>query len=255
MIGCIIQARMGSSRLPGKALMKSDSGKPLLYYVINQLRYCSKIKNLVIATTTNQEDDEIEKFANNNSINVFRGKEKDVLDRYFQCAKKYSFSTIVRITADCPLIDPQIVDKVIEQFFSGNYDFATNTLTHTFPIGTDVEVFSFSALNKAWENAQLPSEREHVTPYLRNKENSKIINVENTKNISNLRLTVDRIEDFELIKQILNNISINPIHLEDVLELFSRKPELIEINKHINHNEGFNKSLEEDKEFIKKQKR
>ena len=255
MIGCIIQARMGSSRLPGKALMKSDSGKPLLYYVTNQLRYCSKVKNLVIATTTNQEDDEIEKFANNNSINVFRGKEKDVLDRYFQCAKKYSFSTIVRITADCPLIDPQIVDKVIEQFFSENYDFATNTLTRTFPIGTDVEVFSFSALNKAWENAQLPSEREHVTPYFHNKENFKIINVENDKNISNLRLTVDRIEDFELIKQILNNISINPIHLEDVLELFSRKPELIEINKHINHNEGFNKSLEEDKEFIKKQKR
>ena len=255
MIGCIIQARMGSSRLPGKALMKSDSGKPLLYYVINQLRYCSKVKNLVIATTTNQEDDEIEKFANNNSVNVFRGKEKDVLDRYFQCAKKYSFSTIVRITADCPLIDPQIVDKVIEQFFSENYDFATNTLTRTFPIGTDVEVFSFSALNRAWENTQLPSEREHVTPYLRKEENFKIINVENDKNISNLRLTVDRIEDFELIKQILNNISINPIHLEDVLELFSRKPELIEINKHINHNEGFNKSLEEDKEFIKKQKR
>ena len=246
---------MGSSRLPGKVLMKSGNGMPILYHVINQLRHCSKVKNLVIATTTNQEDDEIEKFADNNSVDVFRGKEKDVFDRYFQCAKKYSFSTIVRITADCPLIDPQIVDKVIEKFFSGNYDFATNTLTRTFPIGTDVEVFSFSALNKAWENTQLPSEREHVTPYLRNQENFKIINVENDKNISNLRLTVDRIEDFELIKQILNNISINPIHLEDVLELFSRKPELIEINKHINHNEGFNKSLEEDREFIKKQKR
>jgi spore coat polysaccharide biosynthesis protein SpsF len=219
------------------------------------LRYCAKVKNFVIATTTNKEDDEIEKFAKKNSVSIFRGSEKDVLDRYYQCAKKYSFSTIIRITADCPLIDPSIVDKVIERFFSGNYDFATNTLVRTFPIGTDVEVFSFSALNKAWENAQLPSEREHVTPYLRNKENSKIINVENTKNISNLRLTVDRIEDFELIKQILNNISINPIHLEDVLELFSRKPELIEINKHINHNEGFNKSLEEDKEFIKKQKK
>ena len=255
MIGCIIQARMGSSRLPSKVLMKSDDGRPLLYYVINQLRYCTKVKNLVIATTTNQEDDEIEKFANDNSVNIFRGKEKDVLDRYFQCAKKYSFSTIVRITADCPLIDPQIVDKVIEKFFSGNYDFATNTLTRNFPIGIDVEVFSFSALNRAWENTQLPSEREHVTPYLRKEENFKIINIENDKNISNLRLTVDRIEDFELIKQILNNISINPIHLEDVLELFSRKPELIEINKHINHNEGFNKSLEEDKEFIKKQKR
>jgi len=246
---------MGSSRLPGKVLMNSGNGMPLLYYVINQLRHCSKVKNLVIATTTNQEDDEIEKFADNNSVNVFRGSEKDVLDRYFQCAKKYSFSTIVRITSDCPLIDPQIVDKVIERFFSGNYDYATNTLIRTFPIGTDAEVFSFSALETAWKNAQLPSEREHVTPHLRNKGNFKTINVENDTNISNLRLTVDRIEDFELINEILNNLSINPIHLENILELFSRKPELIEINKHINHNEGFNKSLEEDKEFIKKQKR
>jgi len=254
-IGCIIQARMGSSRLPGKVLMNSGNGMPLLYYVINQLRHCSKVKNLVIATTTNQEDDEIEKFADNNSVDVFRGKEKDVLDRYFQCAKKYSFSTIVRITADCPLIDPQIVDKVIEQFFSGNYDFATNTLTRTFPIGTDVEVFSFSALKRTWESAQLPSEREHVTPYLRNERNFKIINVQNDKNISSLRLTVDRIEDFELIKQILKNISVNPIHLGDVLELFSRKPELIEINKHIDNNEGFSRSLKEDQEFIKKQKK
>ena len=255
MIGCIIQARMGSSRLPGKVLMKSSNGMPLLYHVINQLRHCSKVKNLVIATTTNQEDDEIEKFADNNSVDVFRGNEKDVLDRYFQCAKKYSFSTIVRITADCPLIDPQIVDKVIEQFFSGNYDFATNTLTRTFPIGTDVEVFSFSALKRTWESAQLPSEREHVTPYLRNERNFKIINVQNDKNISSLRLTVDRIEDFELIKQILKNISVNPIHLGDVLELFSRKPELIEINKHIDNNEGFSRSLKEDQEFIKKQKK
>ena len=252
MIGCIIQARMGSSRLPGKVLMKSGNGMPLLYHVINQLRYCSKVKNLVIATTTNQEDDEIEKFADNNSVNVFRGSEKDVLDRYFQCAKKYSFSTIVRITSDCPLIDPQIVDKVIERFFSGNYDYATNTLIRTFPIGTDAEVFSFSALETAWKNAQLPSEREHVTPHLRNKGNFKTINVENDTNISNLRLTVDRIEDFELINEILNNLSINPIHLENILELFSRKPELIEINKHINNNEGLNRSLKEDEEFIKK---
>ena len=252
MIGCIIQARMGSSRLPGKVLMKSGNGIPLLYHVINQLRHCSKVKNLVIATTTNQEDDEIEKFADNNSVNVFRGSEKDVLDRYFQCAKKYSFSTIVRITSDCPLIDPQIVDKVIERFFSGNYDYATNTLIRTFPIGTDVEVFSFGALETAWKNAQLPSEREHVTPHLRNKGNFKTINVENDTNISNLRLTVDRIEDFELINEILNNLSINPIHLENILELFSRKPELIEINKHINNNEGLDRSLKEDEEFIKK---
>ena len=255
MIGCIIQARMGSSRLPGKVLMESNHGKPLLYYVINQLQHCEKVKNLVIATTTNQEDDEIEKFANNNLVNIFRGSEKDVLDRYFQCAKKYSFSTIVRITADCPLIDPQIVDRVIEKFFSGNYDYAANTLIRTFPKGTDVEVFSFSVLERTWKNAHLPSEREHVTPYIRNQGIFKIINVQNDKNISSLRLTVDRIEDFELIKQILKNISINPIHLGDILELFSRKPELIEINKHIDNNEGFSRSLKEDQEFIKKQKK
>ena len=181
MIGCIIQARMGSSRLPGKVLMKSGNGMPLLYHVINQLRYCSKVKNLVIATTTNQEDDSIEKFANDNSVNIFRGKEKDVLDRYFQCAKKYSFSTIVRITSDCPLIDPQIVDKVIERFFSGNYDYATNTLIRTFPIGTDVEVFSFSVLETAWKNAQLPSEREHVTPYIYNHPEIFNIFIKNTR--------------------------------------------------------------------------
>ena len=255
MIGCIIQARMGSSRLPGKVLMESDHGKPLLYYVVNQLRHCEKVKNLVIATTTNQEDDEIEKFANNNSVSIFRGSEKDVLDRYFQCAKKYSFSTIVRITADCPLIDPQIVDRVIEKFFSENYDYATNTLIRTFPIGTDVEVFSFGVLEKTWKNAQMPSEREHVTPYIRNQGIFKTINVKNDKNISNLRLTVDRMEDFELIKQILKNISINPIHLGNVLELFSRKPELIDINKHIDNNEGFSRSLNEDQEFIKEQKK
>jgi len=255
MIGCIIQARMGSSRLPGKVLMDSGHGKPLLYYVVNQLQHCEKVKNLVIATTTNQEDDEIEKFANNNSVSIFRGSEKDVLDRYFQCAKKYSFSTIVRITADCPLIDPQIVDRVIEKFFSGSYDYATNTLIHTFPIGTDVEVFSFSALERTWKHAELPSEREHVTPYIRKSGNFKIVNVENDTNISELRLTVDRIEDVKLIKEILNNISTSPIYLKNVLELFTRKPELIKINSHINHNEGFNKSLKEDQEFIKKREK
>ena len=128
-------------------------------------------------------------------------------------------------------------------------------MIRTFPIGTDVEVFSFSVLERTWKNAQMPSEREHVTPYIRNQGIFKTINVQNDKNISSLRLTVDRMEDFELIKQILKNISINPIHLGDVLELFSRKPELIDINKHIDNNEGFSRSLNEDQEFIKKQKK
>ena len=255
MIGCIIQARMGSSRLPGKALMKSDSGKPLLYYVINQLRYCSKVKNLVIATTTNQEDDEIEKFANNNSVNIFRGKEKDVLDRYFQCAKKYSFSTIVRITSDCPLIDPQIVDKVIERFFSGNYDYVTNTLIRTFPIGTDVEVFSFSALERTWKNAQLPSEREHVTKYILNKNEFKIGNFECDENLSRLRWTVDHEIDLKFLREIVRRVQNRPIFMNDVLKVLSLEPELTKINSHIDPDEGLKKSRQNDEKFIQENKK
>ena len=244
---------MNSTRLQGKVLLKLDEFS-VLDYVISQVRASKNIGKIIIATTQENSDNVIVEYAKKNGLPYFRGDENDVLDRYYKCAKELKCKNIVRITSDCPLIDPQIVDKVIERFFSGNYDYATNTLIRTFPMGTDVEVFSFSALERTWKNAQLPSEREHVTPYLRNKGNFKIINVENDKNISNLRLAVDRIEDFELIKEILKNISVIPIHLEDTLELFSRKPELIEINKHINHNEGFNKSLKEDQEFINKQK-
>ena len=249
----IVQARMGSTRLPMKVL-KEINGKSLIEILFYRLSQSKKIDKIILATSENIENDLLVNLVEKLGYEVFCGNETDVLDRYYHAAKKHQPEAVVRITGDCPIIDPTLVDKVISIYGEENADYVSNINPPTYPDGLDVEVFSFSALNKAWENAQLPSEREHVTPYFHNKENFKIINVENDKNISNLRLTVDRIEDFELIKQILNNISINPIHLEDVLELFSRKPELIEINKHINHNEGFNKSLEEDKEFIKKQK-
>jgi spore coat polysaccharide biosynthesis protein SpsF (cytidylyltransferase family) len=232
MIGCIIQARMGSSRLPGKVLMKTDEDKPLLFYVIKQLQYSKKFKKIIVATTTNKEDDTIEECVKALGVECFRGNEKDVLDRYYQCAKKFSLSVIIRITADCPLIDPIITDKVIEKFFSSNFDYATNTLVRTFPDGMDVEVFSFDALEKAWKNAILPSEREHVTPFIRNKKmDYKLINIENSKNLGNIRITVDRKQDYELVNKIIYKIKKRPILLNDVLKLFTKEPQLKDINK------------------------
>ena len=204
MLGCIIQARMGSSRLPGKVLMKTDEEKPLLFYVIKQLQSSKKIEKLIVATTDKPEDDVIEEYVKKLDIECFRGSEKDVLDRYFQCAKKFSLSTIIRITADCPLIDYSIVDNVIEKHFLEKSDYTTNTLIRTFPDGTDVEIFSYYVLEKAWKHASLPSEREHVTPFMRNeKMNLKLSNLESPVNLRDIRITVDQEEDYELIKKII----------------------------------------------------
>jgi len=252
MIGCIIQARMGSSRLPGKVLMKTDVGKPLLFYVIKQVQCAKKINKIIVATTINREDDEIEKYVKSLGIICFRGNEKDVLDRYYQCAKKFSFSTIIRITADCPLIDPTIIDKVVERKISGSFDYVTNTLPRTFPDGMDVEVFSFDALQKAWKNAKLPSEKEHVTLFIRNKKMEyKLENVLNIKDLGKIRLTVDEKEDFVLINKIITKIGKMPIFLEDVIKLFDIEPKLKKINEDIISNEGMKNSLKEDKDYLK----
>ncbi len=168
MIGCIVQGRMGSSRLPGKTLMKLDKKNTVLHFIINQLEHSKLIDKIVVATTNLKEDDSIEILAKNSNIEIFRGHPDDVLDRYYQCAKKFSIDIIVRITADNPLIDPTIVDDLIKKFTSNSYDFLTNAHVRTFPYGTEVEIFSFKALEKAWKNATKPFEREHVTPYFYN---------------------------------------------------------------------------------------
>ena len=234
MIDCIIQARMGSSRLPGKTLMKLDETKTTLDFVINQLSFSKLIDRIVIATTSLDEDNVIEEKSKEFGIDCFRGSKTDVLDRYYSCAKQFEMKTIVRITADCPIIDPTIVDKVIEQFHSGNYDYVTNTIIRTYPVGTDVEIFSFQSLERSWHEAKLPSEREHVTPFLREKKSKfKIKNVENVENMSNLRWTLDMNEDLILIRKIVSKMKKRPILMNDVLDLFSKEPELISINEHI----------------------
>ena len=243
---------MGSSRLPGKTLMKLNENWSTLDFVINQLSFSTLIDKIIIATTDLKHDDVIEQFAKNLGIECFRGDSDDVLDRYYRCAKKFKVDAILRITSDCPLIDPEIIDQVITKYQSDDYDYVTNTLIRTYPIGTDVEIFSFQTLEKAWNSAVLPSEREHVTPFIRNnKLNFKIGNLEHEKDLGHLRWTLDREEDLELIKKIITKVNKNPILMQDILNLFSIEPQLIKINENISQDEGMLKSLKKDEEFSK----
>ena len=174
-VGIIVQTRTGSSRLPSKVMMKADEDSIMLDYVINQLNYSKLHDELVIATTVLDQDDVIFDHVTNRNIQCFRGDEKNVLERHYECAKKYSFSTIVRIPSDKPLIDPTIVDTVIEKFQSSSYDYISNFSVNvdnenkffsSFPSGTEVEIFSFSALENAFKNANTAEQKEHVTPYI-----------------------------------------------------------------------------------------
>ncbi|MBC8252321.1 MAG: glycosyltransferase family protein [Candidatus Nitrosopelagicus sp.] len=255
MIGCIIQARMGSTRLPGKVMLDVESNKTVLYFVIKQLQSCKLVDKIIVATTTLEDDNQIADFSKHLGIDSFRGSSDNVLDRYYQCAKEYSVSTIVRIPTDKPLIDPEIGDNVVSMFMNSSYDYITNFLPDpTFPSGTEVEVFSISALKKAWEKAKLPSEKEHVTPYFSNHEDKfKISHIENSENLSHLRWAVDRIEDLKLVRTIASKIKKRPILMKDILELFTREPELVEMNKNVNREEGGLKSLKEDQDFLQNQ--
>jgi len=248
MIGCIIQARMNSSRLPGKVMMKIDGEHPLLYFVIKQLQSAKLLSKIIIATTTNPSDDIIVKYAKKLKIDYFCGDENDVLDRYYQCANKFNLSSIVRIPSDKPLIDPNIVDHVIEIFQKNSFDYVTNFLPLTYPSGTEVEVFSMDSLKIAWENAHLSSEREHVTPYIYNNPNKfKIFNVKNSKDLSKFRWAVDRIEDLELVRKLVSRIKERPILTSHILNQINNDPKLFEINKDVDYFEGLTKSLEKDK--------
>ena len=247
MIGCIVQARMGSTRLPGKVMISVDDDNPVIFYVIKQLKESELCNKLVVATTCLKEDDKIVDFVKKIGITFFRGSTEDCLDRYYECAKKFGFSTIVRITCDNPLIDPTLVDDAIKLFNSEKYDYVTNCRERTFPQGTEIEIFSFSALEKAWKEAKKISEREHVTPYFyNNPDQFKIFNIRNNENLSHLRWTIDRKEDLEFVKKIVSKIKKSPILMSDILKLLKMEPELININKGYVMDEGYLKSLKED---------
>ena len=243
----IIQARMGSTRLPGKVLKKLN-GISVLECLNNQLNFASSLNDKIIATTLKAEDEILVNFCKANEIKCFRGSENDVLDRYHECAKKFSVDTIVRITSDCPLIDPKIVDDVIEFYSKNSYDYVNNFFKRTYPYGNDIEIFSFDILNKVWNKATKQFEREHVTPYIYNNPDAFSIGwIENKNNLSNFHWTVDRKEDLIFVQEIFKKISKRPIFLEDIINTINEDPSILEINKNTNPNEKYLKSIRDEK--------
>lgn len=244
----IVQARLASTRLPGKTLV-DIMGRPMLWHVVSRLRRASHLNDIVIATTTREEDKAIIRLAGESKIKCYAGSEDDVLDRYYQAASTFKADVIVRITADCPLIDPRVVDRVVQRFFAGSFDYVSNTLELTYPDGLDTEVFSFGALEKAWGDARRKSEREHVTPYLwKHPDKFRLANVRNDIDLSHLRWSVDQIEDLQFIREVYGRLYREGelFYMEDVLELLRKYPDLKQINQGIHRNEGYAKSVEVD---------
>lgn len=249
----ILQARMSSTRFPNKVL-KEVNNISLLKYECERVIRSKKINKLIIATSINSSDDVLEEFAKKNSIDIYRGSLDDVLSRYFECAKEYKEINsidnlnIVRVTGDCPLIDPQVIDEVCESFEQGRYDYVSNTIIPTYPDGMDIEIFTFNALEDAHKNATLKSDREHVTLYIKNNNKFNKFNYEAKNNFSHLRLTVDEQNDFDLIKNILKNLyPINKYFTYlDIISYMTKNPNLLFINSDIKRDEGLAKSLKED---------
>jgi spore coat polysaccharide biosynthesis protein SpsF (cytidylyltransferase family) len=243
----IIQARTGSSRMPDKVLNKL-CGKPMLQHIVERTMQSRNIDYVMVATTIKEEDGRIEKVCKKIGVDCYRGAEDDVLDRYYQAAKKYYPQNIVRITADCPLADPVLIDEIIDIHVNGNYDYTSNTLAETYPDGLDVEVFTFSALKEAWKNAKLASEREHVTPYIKYKGNFKRFSVELSPSLADKRWTVDTQRDFEMVKQIYHALyrEDKVFLMNDVLRYLKENHGIEEINAGITRNEGYLKSIAND---------
>ncbi len=231
-IGIIVQARMGSTRLPGK-IMRPIIGKPMLEILIERLKKVTKADVLIIATTKNKNDDIVEKLANRLDVICYRGSENDVLNRYYEAAEKYGLTAIVRITSDCPLMDPLLVDKLIEHYIDNQpVNYVANILKRTYPRGFDIEVFSFNALKQADKNAKQKHQREHVTPYI--VESMKTKNYDNVEDASFCRLTVDTKEDFALISEIFEELRDKPLFDYDaVMQVLKKRPELLDINRHV----------------------
>ncbi|MGB2870022.1 MAG: glycosyltransferase family protein [Bacteroidota bacterium] len=245
---CIIQARMSSTRLPGKVLLPLG-GRPVIEQVFHQLSFSKRIKKISVATSTDRSDDELERWATRLKYLCYRGSLDNVLERYYRAAQQNNADVVVRVTADCPLIDPEVADAVIDGFLQGTFDYYSNVNPPTFPDGLDVEVFSFAALKSAFENARLKSETEHVTPYIRNHpEMFPAGNFRNERNFESHRWTLDTREDYEFLKIIFGALSKpgQPIRWMDTIRFLERNPNVRSINEHIERNEGYKKSLKED---------
>lgn len=249
----IIQARVGSTRLPGKVLLKIE-GRPVLEHVVRRVRKSKFIDKVLLATTHQPADKKIVKLCRYLHLSVFCGSENNVLDRYYQLAQKIKPCHIVRVTADCPLIDAKIIDRVIKAHLKSKSDYTTNTLEPTFPDGEDIEIFTFSTLRKAWEEASLPSEKEHVTPFIRNHPRLfQLKNIRSKIDHHDKRWTLDEPTDFIFIKKIFHHLyrQNHYFGMPEILHLLKSHPQLAKINDKIIRNEGYIKSLRQDQRTIK----
>lgn len=247
----VTQARFGSSRLPGKVL-KEVGGKSLLEIHIDRLKKVNGISEIIVATTLEPESERIVDVAKKMNVSVFKGDMNDVLSRFYLAVCDKKVDIVVRVTSDCPLIDPDVIDLVISCIESEGYDYVSNTMSPTFPDGIDVEAFKFSALEEAYKHAVLPSDREHVTPYIwrnstfKGERNFTSKNIENDIDYSNFRLTVDENEDYMLISKLINIIGYTSPWM-NYIDHLKNNEELFAINSRYSRNEGYVKSLLNDK--------
>jgi spore coat polysaccharide biosynthesis protein SpsF (cytidylyltransferase family) len=245
----ISQARTGSTRLPNKVLLKIN-GDELLKIHVDRVKDCKLVDKIMVATTVAPEDDVIISLCNQWDVSTSRGSVDDVLDRFYQAAKNINPKWVVRITSDCPLLDPALVDAVIALAQVNDVDYCSNILVENFPDGQDVEVFKFEALKKAWTEAKLKSEREHVTPFIRTNSSHNggnlfsSINFPCAYDFSKIRMTVDELVDFELINKVVTNLGVKQNWLTYTNYIIENQ--LTSINADIIRNEGMLKSLKND---------
>ena len=248
-ISLITQARMGSTRFPGKVLKKINEIE-LLELHVNRLKKSKKISDIIVATTKNEEDKIIYEKSINLGVKSFKGSELDVLDRYYQVAKIENSDLIVRVTSDCPLIDPYLVDNVVQFAINNDKDYCSNRLLESYPDGQDVEVIKFKALEKAWKEAKLNSEREHVTPFIIKNSDYKggllfsATNFDCLSNFSNIRMTVDEVLDIKLIEILITKLGVNRTWKEYTDFIIDNN--LTKINGQIIRNEGYLNSIKKE---------
>lgn len=248
MILAILQARVSSSRLPGKVLLPV-AGAPMLARQLERIKRSQKIDQLIVATSDEVSDDPIAQLCLNESVSCYRGSLQDVLDRFYQAAKPVNPEHVIRLTGDCPLSDPDLIDAMILSHIEGEYDYTSNALEPTYPDGLDVEVFRYRCLEEAWDNAKLRSEREHVTPYIHQRPSQFRINqYKNNIDLSDLRWTVDERLDYELITHIYQTLypSKPAFTTGDILAYLKENPVFMQYNTGFQRNEGYMKSLQND---------
>lgn len=248
----ITQARTGSTRLPNKILKKIE-GLTLLEIHVKRIAKANKVDRIIIATTNNKADDILEEEAKRLNVDYYRGSENDVLDRFYNAAKDYNPDYVVRLTSDCPLIDSRLIDLVIEKTITDKLDYCSNTLIDSFPDGQDVEVFSFQSLKKAWEEATLLSEREHVTPFIKNNStfnNKTLFKAENihsnNSDFEKVRMTVDELDDFKVICKLVDKLGLDS-NWEAYTDMYLKDASINSFNKDIIRNEGYLKSINKEK--------